>query len=171
MTENVGAFELRLAYDDGGRLLGAVHGTMRLELSPGVPGGRRSGEDGSEEWREGKVEGSWADSPYGHDCGVDEVVSYDAWVQRSLLLFRAQVFFAYCPGGRQPTPELAATAVRYAIQHDVLSPHSIHPAAVATTRLAVAAASQDDIRDWRSYFERKGLDDHVAALNQGLGRP
>ncbi|HUB08183.1 MAG TPA: hypothetical protein VMB50_14340 [Myxococcales bacterium] len=168
VIEHVGDFALRLTYDDRGRLVGAVHGAMRLELSPDVPSGRRSGVDGNEEWRDGKVKGSWADLPYGHDCDVDESVPYDDWVERGLRGFREQVFFACCPAGRQPPPELAAETVRYAIEHDVLSRHSIHPAAVATTRLAARAASPRDLRDWRSHFERKGLEAYVAALAEGL---
>jgi hypothetical protein len=168
VIEHVGDFSLRLTYDDRGRLVGAVHGTMRLELSPDVPSGRRSGVDGSEEWRDGKVKGSWADLPYGHESDVDDAVPYDDWIERGLRSFREQVFFAYCENRRKPSPELAAEAVRYAIEHDVLSRDGIHPAAVAATRLAAGAASQRDVRDWRSYFERKGLEAYSAALAEGL---
>jgi hypothetical protein len=164
-TEAIGDYELRLTYDARGRLLEAVQDTMRLSLSPEVPSGTRLGIDGSETWRSGRVTGTWADLPYGHECDVDKAIRYDAWVQNVLRDFRGQVFFSYCPKGKKASPELAADALRYCIRHDVLSPHIGHHAAEAATRLAARVASAEELVEWRRYFEAHGLTAYVAALD------
>jgi hypothetical protein len=162
VKERVGAFELRLTYE-GGRLVEVQHHDMTLHLAPEQPSGVRRGSDGWEIWRDGTAFGSWA-NPSDRNTVVNESVGYERWLEGCLRDIRRQVFYCCGGEGQQPTAAVAAQALDYAIEHELLSPGCSNAAAESTTRIAAHGASEAQRRHWRRYFHERGLGSYVEAV-------
>jgi hypothetical protein len=163
-TERVGAFELRLTYNNQGKLVAAVHHDMWLTLASDDSCGERRSSDGWEVWCDGRVRGEWSDPSHGHDGVIDGPMGFAAWRDGCLRDLRSQVFFCCCDHGEAPTPAVAAEALRYAIAHGVLTPGCSHRAAEELTRTAAKGADAWQVANWSSYFEELGLTAYMKAL-------
>ncbi len=164
VTERVGAFELCLTYGPNDRLLVAVHHDMRLTLASDASCGEWRCRDGWEVWSDGQVRGRSSGLSQGRGREINHPAAFEAWRDACLRDLRSQVFFCCCERGAAPTLALAAHALDYAIEHGLLSPGCTHDAAEEATRAAARGASEEQRRQWRRYFQERGLSSYVAAL-------
>jgi hypothetical protein len=163
VKETFGFYCLTIERDAKRRVVFASEGGMELVCQPDVPSGKLSSRYGDEQWADGRLTGSWLDLPYGHECAVDRLVAYDAWVRECLSQLRQSVF---CCGekGSAPSGKRAREVMLYARKHKLLSESLINPSAEVTLKNALPWASESEKVGWRRWFKRDGLKRYLEIL-------
>jgi len=105
--------ELRIEFDDGGRLTSARAVGASISVEPDTLSGRFSTEFGSSVWRSGTAEDNWSYGPY--EQSETEEISLEDWIDRSLRILREHVVQA----GAGRLVEALDSWMSYVREHDI----------------------------------------------------